>query len=133
MPFRCLTKPSRYTSVTWRVPAIRVLLNTESSVRANRDHVAQKLHAEKQRNDVLHAVEGEGKFDFVLLDTRGRQALANGHIPGALCAPLEELEQLTPLLSKDKEVVAYLLESRLTSLRESGSASWQSKDFWLKS
>jgi len=38
--------------------------------RANRDYFAHKLHAEKQRNDVLKAVEG-GKFDFVLLDTRG--------------------------------------------------------------
>ena len=36
-------------------------------IRSNRDYFAHKLRAEKQRNDVLHAVEG-GKFDFVLLD-----------------------------------------------------------------
>ena len=75
-------------------------------IRANRDYFAHKLRAEKQRNDVLHAVEG-GTFDFVLLDTRGREPFAGGHIPGALCAPMEELEQLIPLLSKDRELVTY--------------------------
>ncbi len=79
---------------------------TADEIRANRDYFAQKLRAEKQRNDVLHAVEG-GTFDFVLLDTRGRKAFEAGHIPGALCAALEDLEQLTPLLPKDKEVVTY--------------------------
>jgi rhodanese-related sulfurtransferase len=75
-------------------------------VRTNRDYFAHKLRAEKQRNDVLHAVEG-GKFDFVLLDTRGREAFTSGHIPGALCAPIEELQQLTAVLPKDKEIVTY--------------------------
>ena len=75
-------------------------------IHANRNYFAQKLRAEKQRNDVLHAVE-RGSFDFVLLDTRGRQPFANGHIPGAMCAPMEELEQLMPLLPPDKEIVTY--------------------------
>jgi len=75
-------------------------------VRANRDYFVHKLRAEKQRNDVLQAVEG-GTFDFVLLDTRGRAAFGNGHIPGALCAPMEELAQLGPVLPKDKEIVTY--------------------------
>ena len=79
---------------------------TSDEIQSNRDYFAHKLRVEKQRNDVLHAVEG-GNFDFVLLDTRGRQAFDSGHIPGALCAPLEELEQLTPTLPKDKEVVTY--------------------------
>jgi rhodanese-related sulfurtransferase len=79
---------------------------TADEIRANRDHFAHKLHAEKQRNDVLHAVEG-GKFDFVLLDTRGRDAFASGHIPGAQCAPMEDLRQLATLLPKDKEIVTY--------------------------
>jgi len=65
-----------------------------------------KLHAERQRNDVLRAVEG-GKFDFVLLDTRGREPFANGHIPGAWCAPAEEIDKLIPLLPADKELVTY--------------------------
>jgi rhodanese-related sulfurtransferase len=75
-------------------------------IRANRDYFAHKLRAEKQRNDVLHAVEG-GKFDFILLDTRGREAFVSGHIQGALCAPLEQLQQLTAVLPKDKEIVTY--------------------------
>lgn len=79
---------------------------TADEVRANRDYFAHKLHAEKQRNDVLKAVEA-GKFDFVLLDTRGREPFAGGHIPGALCTPLEEFNQLLPSLPKDKEIVTY--------------------------
>src|SRR6266849_8618577 len=67
-----------------------VMAFNADEIRANRDYFAHKLRAEKQRNDVLHAVEGE-TFDFVLLDTRGREPFAGGHIPGALCAPLEEL------------------------------------------
>ena len=76
-------------------------------IRANRDYFTQKLRAEKQRNDVLHAVQGEHPFDFVLLDTRGREPFNAGHIPGALCAPMEELEQLFSVLARDREVVTY--------------------------
>jgi rhodanese-related sulfurtransferase len=79
---------------------------TADAIRANREYFTHKLLAEKQRNDVLHAVE-EGRFDFVLLDTRGREAFASGHIPGALCAPMEELAQLATILPKDKELVTY--------------------------
>ena len=79
---------------------------TTDEIRANRDYFAHKLRAEKQRNDVLHAVE-DAKFDFVLLDTRGREPFAGGHIPGAMCAPFDELEQLMPHLPKEKEVVTY--------------------------
>lgn len=79
---------------------------TDAEIRANHDYFAHKLRAEKQRNDVLRAVEG-GPFDFVLLDTRGRDAFSNGHIPGALCAPMNEIEQLIPRLPKDRELVTY--------------------------
>ncbi len=79
---------------------------TAEEIRANRDYFAYKLHAEKQRNDVLHAVEG-GAYNFVLLDTRGREAFAARHIPGAWCAPMPELAQLVAALPRDKEVVTY--------------------------
>jgi rhodanese-related sulfurtransferase len=79
---------------------------TDDEIRANREYFIHKLHAEKQRNDVLKAVES-GDFSFVLLDTRGREPYANGHIPGALCAPLEELSEIIPNLPKDKEIVTY--------------------------
>ena len=74
-------------------------------IRANRDYFAQKLRAEKQRNDVLKAVEG-GTFDFVLLDTRGAEAFAGGHIPGAWCLP-SELDQVAARLPRDQELVTY--------------------------
>ena len=76
-------------------------------IRANRDYFIHKLHAEKQRNDVLKAVEGTLPFDFILLDTREREAYAGGHIPGAWCVPQSELAQALPLLPKDKEIVTY--------------------------
>ena len=75
-------------------------------IRANREYFAHKLHAEKQRNDVLHAVQ-DGNFNFVLLDTRGKGPFADGHIPGAISAPMEELQQVMSSLPKDKEVVTY--------------------------
>ena len=53
----------------------------ESDVRRNRDYFQWKLHAIKQRADVVKAIE-QGPFDFVLLDTRGREAFAFGHITG---------------------------------------------------
>jgi rhodanese-related sulfurtransferase len=76
-------------------------------VRANRDYFFHKLRSEKQRNDVLKAVEGGDQFDFVLLDTRGREPFASGHIPGAWCAPEDEIEKLVPQLPTDKELVTY--------------------------
>lgn len=79
---------------------------TAEDIRANREYFVHKLHSEKQRNDVLKAVEANS-FDFILLDTRGRQPFSSGHIPGAWCAPDDELEKVIPLLPKDKELVTY--------------------------
>ncbi len=76
-------------------------------VRANRDYFAEKLRAEKGRSTVLHAAEGEAPYDFILLDTRGREPFANGHIPGAWCFPQDEAEQLMSQLPKDREIVTY--------------------------
>ncbi|MHB9035678.1 MAG: ArsR/SmtB family transcription factor [Armatimonadota bacterium] len=42
-----------------------------------------------------------------LLDVRPREEYQAGHIPGALCVPLQELEEHLARLSKDQEVVAY--------------------------
>jgi rhodanese-related sulfurtransferase len=79
---------------------------TQEEIDRNREYFAEKLHAIKQRNDVLHAVQGNS-MDFVLLDTRAREAFAAGHIPGAWCAPFEELESVLPQLPKDRELVTY--------------------------
>jgi hypothetical protein len=56
---------------------------SSTDIRANYEYFAHKLRAEKQRNDVLKAVEAN-TFDFVLLDTRGREAFANGTRPRRL-------------------------------------------------
>jgi rhodanese-related sulfurtransferase len=47
----------------------------------------------------------EGKV--VVLDVRPAAEFRAGHIPGAVSAPLEELESLVPRLPKRREVVAY--------------------------
>ncbi len=46
-------------------------------------------------------------MDFILLDTRPRHAYVQGHIPGAWCAPVEELDTVQARLPKDKEIVTY--------------------------
>ncbi len=77
-------------------------------VRANREYFAAKLRAEKQKVDVIAKVRKEpGASDFLLLDTRTREAFAQGHIAGALSAPLAELGRVATKLPKDKELVAY--------------------------
>ncbi len=78
-----------------------------NEIRANRDYFAAKLKAEKQRNDVLKAVQGEIPFNFVLLDTRGKEAYANGHIPGAWCFTLDDIARAATTLPKGKEIVTY--------------------------
>ncbi len=79
---------------------------TPDEIRANRDYFAEKLRAQRSRASVLHAVE-DWKFDFVLLDARGREPFAGGHIPGALCAPRDELDQIAGVLPRDREIVTY--------------------------
>ena len=76
-----------------------------ADINRNRDYFAAKLHAEKQRNDVLKAVEGARPYDFVLLDTRGKEAFASGHIPGAWC--MGDFSETAAILPKDKEIVTY--------------------------
>lgn len=80
---------------------------SEADIRANRDFFAQKLRTTKQRNDVLKAIEQQAPFDFILLDTRTREAFKAGHITGAWCAPLAELDSLLSQLPKDREIVTY--------------------------
>ena len=53
---------------------------TPADIQANRDYFDRKLRAEKQRNDVLKAVEGTRSIS--LCSTRGREPFANAHIPG---------------------------------------------------
>ncbi len=75
-------------------------------VRANRDWFAAKLRAERQRADVVRAIQA-GRFPFVLLDTRGHEAFAAGHIDGAWDLPAEDVDRLAARLPKDRELVTY--------------------------
>jgi len=79
---------------------------TQEDIRANRDYFAAKLRATKQRSEVLTAVQA-GELDFLLLDTRPREAFARGHIVGAWSVPLQEIDGAVSSLPMDKEIVTY--------------------------
>ena len=79
---------------------------TPEDIRANRDYFEAKLRAERQKADVARKVK-EKRGDFILLDTRGRGAFAEGHIEGAWCLPLEDVDALAAQLPRDRELVTY--------------------------
>jgi rhodanese-related sulfurtransferase len=67
------------------------------------------------------------KGDVIVLDVRAASEYAAGHIPGALSAPLDELEKALRTLPKDREIVAYcrglycgLSEKAVALLRRKG-------------
>jgi 3-mercaptopyruvate sulfurtransferase SseA len=85
---------------------VRIMSFKEEAVQGNRDYFAAKLSAEKQKADVVKKVK-EKSGDFVILDTRAREAFEQGHIPGAWCVPLAEISALASNLPKDREMVTY--------------------------
>ena len=56
------------------------------------------------RSELLERVQ---RGDVVVLDVRPREEFEQGHIPGAVSVPLEELEARLRTLSRRTEVVAY--------------------------
>lgn len=81
---------------------------SESDVKANRAYFERHLLATKHKLDVVKRLKGEYQGDpFLLLDVRTRAGYAKGHIPGALCAPQSELEQLVPQLPRETELAVY--------------------------
>ena len=80
---------------------------TPEDIDANRRFFADKLRAEKCFSEAVSKVKGTSRGDFLLVDTRGRDAYAKAHIPGALCVPLAELDVLAGKLPRDKELVTY--------------------------
>jgi rhodanese-related sulfurtransferase/DNA-binding transcriptional ArsR family regulator len=52
-------------------------------------------------------VERAARGEVVILDVRPAEEFVAGHIPGAVSAPLEELDTLAARLRKRKEIVAY--------------------------
>ena len=45
---------------------------------------------------------------YALVDARTREEYAEGHIPGAVCIPNEEIEELAPKLLPDCEQMVYV-------------------------
>ena len=81
---------------------------SKSDIKANREYFERHLQAMKYKLDVIKRLKGEYQGDeFLLLDVRTRAGYAKGHIPGALCAPESELEQLMPQLPREKELAVY--------------------------
>ncbi len=78
----------------------------DDDVCRNRDWFADKIRAEKEKAAVVKKVK-EGKGDFLLLDARPRDAFAAGHVPGAWCMPLAEVDRLAASLPRDRELVTY--------------------------
>jgi rhodanese-related sulfurtransferase len=77
-------------------------------VRRNRDCFASKISAKKLKSDAAKKAKGNpSEGDFLLLDVRGRQSFALGHIRAALCVPFPELADLMPRLPNDRDLVAY--------------------------
>jgi rhodanese-related sulfurtransferase/DNA-binding transcriptional ArsR family regulator len=56
------------------------------------------------REELLHRVH---TGQVTVIDVRPREEYAAGHIPGALCIPLDELPQQLANLPADQEIVAY--------------------------
>lgn len=58
------------------------------------------------------------KANIVVLDVRTKEEFANGHIPGALLLPYDEIEQnATKLLpEKDKEIIVYCRSGRRSAI-----------------
>jgi rhodanese-related sulfurtransferase len=79
---------------------------TADDVESNRRHFAAKLRAEKQMSEAVTKVK-EGRGDFILLDTRARDAYRKAHILGAWSVPLAEIAALAPHIPKDRELVTY--------------------------
>jgi rhodanese-related sulfurtransferase len=82
---------------------------SRDDIEANGRYFAAKLRANRQFQDLVHKVKRDSVSvtDFLLVDVRGRDAFAKAHVPGALCAPLSELQRLSAQLPHDREVVTF--------------------------
>jgi Rhodanese-like domain len=81
---------------------------SQEDIQKNREYFAEKIRAERQFADVQHWLNKDpGAPEFVLIDTRARDAFAKAHIPGAVNVPVPELANLADQLPRDKEIVAY--------------------------
>ena len=80
---------------------------SREQIEANAAWFRAKLAAVRQKNDVVKWTKGEGGLDFVVADVRGREAFAKGHVRGAACVPIAEIETLARTLPRDKPIAAF--------------------------
>lgn len=80
---------------------------TREQIDENAAFFRMKLQAVKSSAEVDAWVKGEGGGDFILADVRGRPAFEKGHIKGAICLPMEEIDARQSELTRDREVVVY--------------------------
>ena len=73
---------------------------------ALREYFQTKLAAELGPYDVKHLLEA-GYSNVVILDVRSSEAYREGHIPGAVNIPFDELSARYHEISKNKEVISY--------------------------
>lgn len=71
-----------------------------------RRYFEAKLAAELGPHNVKRLIDSGAK-NFVILDVRSADGYREGHVPGAINIPFEELPARVRELSKDKEIIAY--------------------------
>jgi rhodanese-related sulfurtransferase len=107
-------------------------------------YFAAKLAAELGPHNVKRLIESASQ-DFVILDVRAAKGFQDGHIPGAINIPFEELPDRLQELPKRQEILcycwdvtctlstkaAYVLASKGWHAREivGGIEAWQSAGF----
>lgn len=79
---------------------------TTNRRRLQKEWFEHKLAAEKPKGELLDEIRAGGSTS-VLLDSRGRDAFAQGHLPGARSLPLEEVDALAATLDRSREHVVY--------------------------
>jgi rhodanese-related sulfurtransferase len=104
------------TRIYYRLASERVL-DLWTAVREVAEHHLAEVHVLAQdylgeRDEVEQLVPEEleerlARGQVVVLDVRPEREYEAGHIPGALSAPLPDLEKIAASLPKRKEVVAY--------------------------
>jgi len=109
-----------------------------------RQYFEAKLAAELGPHNVKRLIDLGGR-DVVILDVRTAQGYREGHLPGAINIPFEELPKRMKELPKSKEIISYcwnvtcllctkasyVLASRGYKAREmiGGIASWREAGF----
>jgi len=80
---------------------------------AEAERLVSRLFSEEDADGALEPVSRETlragleRGEVTLLDTRPEDEYRAGHLPGAINAPLDQLDQILDQLPRDREIVAY--------------------------